>query len=395
MRLKTIGLFALLTIMMAGGGYLAGTMSENSSVGGAMNVRNAPQASGIKTSIVAALSTAPAKEYVGHVKAIQDVDIYAQISGVVQDVHFKEGGLVKQGDLLFTIDPREYEAEVRVQEASVLQAQASLESDKADLHYAEAYLKRLKNADSRSVVQADVDKADAALLSGQAKVHKANAEYEQAKANLEVARINLDYTQVRAPIDGKIGKAELTRGDYVSPGSGKLAQIVQIDPIRVQFSLSDKEYFNQVKVGDADLQNILLKLPNGDEYPVHGIFDFWGNKMNLGTGTMTANVQFENADGVLVPDSYVTVLMKSSSDSTSPAIPQLSVMTDTAGEYVYVLNDKGAIEKRSVELGDLVGEKRIILSGLALGEQVVVNGLQKVQVGQKVGTNVPSNSKDK
>ena len=395
--LKNINYFIFFALLVASGWFMRGMISGAPPVGGVPggDLEGSAAASEVITSTVTEIHQAPMKDYVGHIKAIQDVEIYAQLSGTIQSVHFKEGSLVKQGTLLFTIDPKEYEAEVQVQEATVMQAQAKLESAKADLRYAELYMSRLANVEARSVVQADVDKAKSELLSAQASVQQAKAEYEQALADLEVAHIKLDHTQIRAPINGKIGKAELTQGDYVSPGSGMLAQIVQVDPIRVRFSLSDRDYFNLVGNGETDKQNIQLQLPNGNLFSGTGAIDFFGNRMNLETGTMTVYARFNNTEGLLVPDTHVTVQMGSTQDNKSwPVASQLSVMTDSKGEYVYVLNKEGIVEKRHVQLGELTGENRIVLSGLTKGEQVVVKGLQKVKPGKKVKIDTLSSSKE-
>ncbi len=396
--LKNIAYFIFLVILVASGWFMRGVMPGSSPMGDAPDMSgpggSAPTPE-VVTSAVTEVSKTPMKDYVGHIKAIQDVKIYAQISGTIQRVHFKEGSLVKQETLLFTIDPRMYRAEVQVEEAAVMQSQAKLEIARADLRYAELYMNRLANVEARSVVQADVDKAKSELLSAQASVQQSKAECEQALADLELARINLDYTQIRAPIDGKIGKAELTQGDYVSPGSGMLAQIVQVDPIRVRFSLSDRDYFSLAGGNEMSKQDIQLQLPNGNLFSGIGAIDFFGNKMNPETGTMTVYARFSNMEGFLVPGTYVTVHMSSTPDyKTWPVVSQLSVMTDNNGEYVYVLNEEGAVEKRQVQLGDLTGENRIVLSGLTAGERVVVKGVQKVKPGQKVRIDMPSSPKE-
>lgn len=386
---KNIGCFVFFALLIASGWFIRGMVSGGGSpmMGGAPGMGGAAQATEVRTSTVAKASDTQMKDHVGHVKAIQDVAIYAQVSGTIQSVHFKEGSMVKQGDLLFTIDPKRYEAEVQVQKAALAQAQAKLESAKADLDYAQLYVKRLKNAEARSVVQADVDKAKSELLMAKASLQQAQAELAQAQADLDVAEIDLGYTEIKAPIDGKIGKAELTRGDYVSPGSGVLAQLVQISPIRIQFSLSDRDFFNLTKKNKPDEKNVQtqLRLPNDNVFSESGTPDFFENKMNLQTGTITTYMRFDNTEGILIPDMHVTVQIGvAQNDNSQPVVPQLSVMTNAQGEYVYVVSEDGIVEKRQVKLGELSGENRIVTSGLAAGEHVVTDGVQKVKPGQSV-----------
>jgi RND family efflux transporter MFP subunit len=385
--LKNIGYFVFLAALVAGGWYMRGMIPSNPSMGGppGMGGTGAPGAGAPQVTVdhVGEVSQTPVTEYVGHVKAIQDVDIYAQISGTIRTVHFREGSLVKKEDLLFSIDPQKYEAQVRVEEASVMQAKAQLESAKADLAYARTYMKRLKTAEARSVAKTDRDKAQSDLLVARAALEKANAQLGQAKADLEVARIDLGYTKILSPIDGKIGQAELTCGDYVSPGAGVLASIVQTAPVRVRFALSDRD-FMQIKA-DSTLADskVQLKLPNGTEFSETGTLDFFGNQMDAATGTIDIFFRFDNAGGMLVPETYVTVQMSSQVAGSALTVSQKAVMTDEKGEYVYVLNKESIVEKRSVTLGDLAQDRRIVLSGLAPSEQVIVQGLQKVKPGQK------------
>ncbi len=392
--LKDIGYLVFLAALVAGGWYMRGMMPANPSPGGppGMGVADASGAAAPQVTVdsVGEASQAPFREYVGHVKAIQDVDVYAQISGTIRTVHFREGSLVKKGALLFTIDPQKYEAQVRVEEASVMQAKAQLESATADLTYAETYMKRLKTAQARSVAKTDLDKAQSDLLVAQAALEKANAQLGQARADLEVARIDLGYTKILSPIDGKIGQAELTCGDYVSPGAGVLASIVQTAPVRVRFALSDRDFMEikaDTPLADSKVQ---LKLPNGREFSETGTLDFFGNKMDAATGTIDAFFRFDNTGGILVPETYVTVQMRSAGRAAPMTVSQKAVMTDENGEYVYVLNKENIVEKRSVALGDLAGDRRIILSGLNASEQVIVQGLQKVRPGRKAAAATPS-----
>lgn len=353
------------------------------------------------TATVEETALKPPSKYVGHVEAIQEAEIYAQVDGIIKTVHFKEGAMVNQGDLLFTIDPNRYQAKVELNEATLAQtkaslsaAKANLESVEAQLTYAKQYLKRLSNAGARSVIQADVDKAKSAARQykavqqgAKAKIEQLKAQVKQSEANLTVARIDLDYTQVRSPITGRIGRAEVTTGDYVSPGTVMMARVVQVDPVRVRFSISDRDYLDLLKISKRegiDAIKAHLLLPNGDSFQGSGTLDFVGNRMNLKTGTIVLRLRYDNSSGELVPNSYVKVLMETPNTKRSVVLPQEAIMTDQKGEYVYVVSGDGVARQRYVKLGDSVDGKRIVTSGIKAGETVVVQGLQRVRPGHPV-----------
>ena len=400
--LRPIVICVLLLALVAVGWLLRGMFGGGQPGGGGMAAMagrgGVPE---VMVATVEETSLEPPRKYVGHVEAIQDAEIYAQVSGTIQKVHFREGALVKEGDLLYTIDPDRYQAKVELYQATLSQtkaslaaAQASLASVEAQLSYANSYLKRLKSAGARSVVQADVDKADSAVRQFKAAQQEAKAKIEQLKAlikqseaNLKVARIDLNYTQVRSPISGRIGKAEVTAGDYVSPGNVMLARVVQVDPVRVRFAMSDRDYLDLLKISKREGLAAIkakLQLANGDYFQGKGVLDFVGNRMNLTTGTIVLRLRYDNAGDELVPNSYVKVFVQTPDTGHGLVIPQEAIMTDQKGEYVYVVMDKGVAQKRYVKLGDSVSGKRVVESGLKAGEKVVVQGLQRVRPGTPV-----------
>ena len=400
--LKPIVVCVVLLALVAVGWVLRGMFSGGQPAGpGRAAVAARGGAPVVVTTTLKEAALKPPSKYVGHVEAIQEVEIFAQVNGTIQAVHFKEGAMVKQGDLLFTIDPESYQAKVELNEAtlteakaSLLAAQANLESVEAQLSYATKYLARLSSAGARSVVQADVDKAKSAVQQytaaqreGRAKIEQLRAMIKQSEANLKVARINLNYTQVRAPITGRIGKAEVTAGDYVSPGNVMLARVVQVDPVRVRFAMSDRDYLDLLKISKREGIEAIkakLQLPNGDSFQGDGTLDFVGNRMNLNTGTIVVRLRYDNASRELVPNSYVKVFMETPGTAHSVVLPQEAIMTDQKGEYVYVVSDKGVAQQRYVNLGDSVDGNRIVNSGVKAGETVVIQGLQRVRPGQTV-----------
>lgn len=316
----------------------------------------------------------PPASFIGQVEPVRDVDLRAQIDGYVKAVHFKEGAMVKEGELLFTIDPEQYEARVALRQAELAQAVASLGR-------AESYLRRLEASDSRAISQTDMDTARSDVAQGRAAV-------QQAKANLALAEIDLKHTRIVAPIDGKIGRTVANVGDFVSPSLGTLVRIVQTDPIRVVFSVTDREYLKvRENIAEGALQEALrvrLRLPTGTVLDLQGKRDFENNEMSGGTATLPVRVLFDNASGLLVPSGYVTVLIDQAAPKRWPVVSQAAVLNDRDGAFVYVAGEGGKAEVRRVTLGVAYEGRVELRSGVAAGEKVVVNGVQKVIPGQPV-----------
>ncbi len=316
----------------------------------------------------------PPYMYIGHVEPIQDVSLRAQIEGYVNGVHFKEGALVKAGDLLFTIEPEQYEARVSVRKAEVQQAQAALER-------AESYLKRLEAADPRAVTQMDVDTARSDVAQGRAGV-------EQAKANLVLAEIDLKHTRITAPIDGRVGRTAANVGDYVSPSIGTLIRIVQMDPMRVAFSVTDRDYVKmRENIEDAKVKETLrirLKLPTGTVADMVGERDFENNVMSQGTASISVLVRFPNTQGLLVPDGYVTVMVDLANPEPEPVVSQKALKMDPNGTFVYVVDEQYVATRRDVVTGTEENGRVAIVSGLKAGDRIVEEGLQNVMPGMPV-----------
>ena len=310
-------------------------------------------------------------EYVGHVEAIQSVRVVPQVSGEILRVCFKEGSLVKAGQMLFQIDPAPFQATVDT-------CRAKLEKAKADLDTSEKFFARVQNAEARAVSAAERDKAEGTVLQNRAAV-------SQAKADLHLAEINLGYTKISSPITGKIGGAKFTKGNYVTPASGPLATIVQMDPIRVSYTLPDRDYLDQLaafKKSGAVYKNTLI-LSNGEEIKAQGERDFEDNKIDSSTGTIMMNLRYANADGLLIPGAMVRVRTNPVKSEIVTAVPQTAVAADSQGDYVYVIKDDTASLVR-VTLGRDFGELREVTAGLTEGQKVVVAGIQNLRNGVKV-----------
>lgn len=311
----------------------------------------------------------PPSAFIGHVEPMQDVALRAQISGYVKEVRFKEGSLVKEGDLLFTIEPEQYEAVVAVRKAEIQQAEAGLER-------AQSYLKRLEASDARSITQMDLDTARSDVAQGEAAL-------QQAKANLVLAEIDLRHTRITAPISGRVGRTVAYVGDYVSPAIGTLVRIVQMDPIRVAFSVTDRDLVASRESGGGKEQRIRVQLPTGTVLEKTGVQDFADNVMSIGTASLSVRARFENTDELLLPDAYVTVLVDHLHPEKHPVVPQLAVKTDNHGTYVYVVDAENTASRCDVEVV-ANDEGRMAVKGLKAGERVVTLGIQSVHPGAKV-----------
>ena len=321
----------------------------------------------------------PAAEYVGHVEAIQAVEIRARVEGFLEQVNFKEGDFVQAGDVLYLIEQAPYKAKVAADRARLAQAEAELER-------ANRHLKRLQAARPESIRATDMDDAVAAQL-------RAKAQLSEARATLTRSELDLGYTTIKAPISGRLGRTAFTKGNLVNQASGPLARIVQLDPIRVVYSISQNDLSAiQVALKDSSENNkdpILvphIKLPNEENYESPGQVDFVNNQVDSSTGTIAVWAVFDNHDGLLLPGQYVTVLIRHSKTKMLPVVPQSAIQEDREGRYVLVVDGDNRVLQRRVKTGPVVGAMWAIESGLAAEEKVIVEGVQKVRPGMVVKT---------
>ena len=312
----------------------------------------------------------PPQSFMGHVEPIESTDLRAQIEGTIKEVAFKEGAEVKPGDLLFLIDPRVYEARVA-------QAKATLERAKASSENADRYYARMSKVDKRSVTEAEIDQAYANML-------EARAAIAQAEADLANAEINLGYTRITAPIAGRIGKSLLKKGDYVAPSLGTLARIVQMDPVRVVFSVPDKEYIRNVNTANAnggvEAIRAQIRLADGTLYTHDGKADFISNEMNADTASLPVRYAFANPDNLLLANAYVTVLLSEAQPKMTLTVPAQAVLTNAAGDYLYLVKDGKAV-RHVVKIGQQQNGAIAILEGLNEGDEVVSEGVVNVSEG--------------
>ena len=314
------------------------------------------------------------EKFVAHAEAEQEVDLLPQIDGYVKALKFKEGDLVKAGQVLYVIDDERYRAVVN-------QRKADLEAAEAEARRADRYFERMQKADARGITQLERDNAEAGA-------EKARASVLQAKANLVVAEYDLKKTTVVAPISGQIGKSSAYVGDYVAPSKGALARIVQIDPIRVSFPLTDRAYVawrNAQLAGKPFEFRQRVVLPDGTLYNREGLWAYDDNTMSKETATITMRLSFPNPDRLLVPNTYVTLLVDSKKPRTLLCVPQQAVV-DLAGggRGVWVMKKDGTVEQRVVTALETGTDGWTpVTDGLAKGEQIVVSGVSKLRSGMK------------
>jgi RND family efflux transporter MFP subunit len=321
----------------------------------------------------------PPAEYVGHVEAIQAVDLRARVEGFLEQINFREGSSVKAGDLLYVIEQAPYRAKVDADRAGVAQAQAALTR-------AQQYLERVKAVRSGGVSATDIDNAVADEL-------RARAQLQGAEAALERSQLDLGYTTIKAPISGRIGRTAFTRGNLVGPTSGPLARIVQLNPIRVVYSVSEND-LSSIRPSSKDTARSKenpglvprIRLTDGEVYKTPGRVDFENNEVDPSTGTIAVRAVFNNPDGLLLPGQYVTVLVSKKEPRIMPVVPQSAVQEDREGPYVLVVDDQNKVVLRRVKTGPFAGSHWAVEKGLAKGEMVIVEGLQKVLPGQSVKT---------
>ena len=324
------------------------------------------------------------ERFVAHAEAVQEVDLLPQIDGYVREIKFKEGDVVKEGQVLYVIDDERYQAVAN-------QRKADLAAAEAEARRAERYFERMEKADERGITQLERDNAEAAA-------EKAKAAVLQAKANLVVAEYDLKKTTVFAPISGQIGKSSAHVGDYVAPSKGALAKIVQIDPIRVSFPLTDRAYIawrQAQREGTDHAFRMRLILPDGSEYDREGTWDFDDNQMSRETASIMMRLRFPNPERLLIPNSYVTLLTDYQEPPSYPSVPQQAIVDLPGGNQgVWILKDDMTVEQRPVETKEAFGGWTPLVKGVKEGERVVISGISKLGPGVKVMLAQPTSNDD-
>lgn len=313
------------------------------------------------------------RNYVGNIAASEEVQLPARVAGILTSQNFIEGGIVKKGDLLMTIEDTTYKAKVD-------QAKAALDQIEAELKFATSNYKRQKGlADKDTISVATLEEAIRLIALMKAK-------YDGAKAILAEAENEFSYTKIYAPIDGRIGKIRYTYGNFVNGSSGPLADIVKVDPIYIKYYISERDFLNLFKTNEEmkETASMSITMANGKQFNGKGKILLVDNKVDERTGTIAIWATFDNPEMMLIPGGYVTVSLSEKSDTKQIGVPLSAILTDRAGSYVYVPDADNVAARRDVVLAEVVGDKQIIKSGLTPGEDVITSGNHKVMPGIKV-----------
>jgi membrane fusion protein (multidrug efflux system) len=320
---------------------------------------------------------APAQTFIGRVMAIQAVQIVPRVTAFVQDVPVQQGSDVKAGDVLYRLDPSQYDAALQA-------ARAQLASANAALRLAQLTYDRTSHLTQRNVeTRANLDQAQATRDQNQANV-------QAAQANLAQAQLNLSYCTITSPIAGRIGAITLTKGNLVTPSTPPLATVNQLDPIRVVFSVSDRLVISaQQREGQpaatiAQGLSVNIELPDGSTYPQAGRIAFLGNAVDQATGTVSVYADFANPRELLLPGGFVTIGVHRATPEQRPLVPVAAIQRQQSGTYVLAVGPDDKVEQRSVQLGRQIGQDYVVMNGLSGGERVIVEGVQKVQPGESV-----------
>jgi multidrug efflux system membrane fusion protein len=312
-------------------------------------------------------------EFSGRLQAVDSAEIRPEVSGRITEIRFEDGQLVKKGEVLFVIDPRPYEA-------AVAKAEANLASARTNAQFAAIEQQRAAGMmQSKAIAQRLFDERANSNRMAQAAVKAADAELKQA-------RLNLEYAHVRAPIAGRVGRAELTVGNLVQagPGAPLLTRVVANGNIYADFEVDEQTYMQSIRTfaNGRDQENkipVTLNVKGDDGNAYEGTIYSFDNRIDATSGTIRARAKFANTDGALIPGMFVSVSLAAGKESSALLVPERALGFDQSKKFVYVVDADSKVAYREVELGKQVNSQRIVLSGVQAGERVIVEGVQHVR----------------
>jgi multidrug efflux system membrane fusion protein len=337
-----------------------------------------PQATPVSVATVVQDTVSTWDEFSGRLEAVERVDIRSRVAGAVQAVHFREGSLVRQGDLLLTIDPAPYAAEVARAEAQVAAAQARQAYSQSELVRAERLW------EEHAISQRDYDERANAQ-------REAGANLRAAQASLQGAQLNLGYTQVRAPVSGRVGKLEITVGNLVpaGPGAPVLTTLVSVSPIYASFDADEQLIAHALRSlpggssARAQIERIPVRMGTADslDTPIEGHLQLVDNQVDARSGTVRVRAVFDNRDGLLIPGQFARLQLGQAQAKTALLVNERAVGTDQNKKFVMVVDADNKAAYREVTIGAHVNGLRIVSAGLKPDERIVVNGLQRIRPG--------------
>jgi len=331
-----------------------------------------PQALPVPVAVIEQHEVTTWDEFSGRLEAVERVDVRSRVAGAVKSVHFTEGALVKRDDLLITIDPDPYAAEVDRAQAQVVAAQARVNYTKSEHQRAQRLW------DESAIARRELDERVNAA-------QEAEANLRAAQAALTSSRLNLSYTQVRAPVSGRVGRLEVTVGNLVAagPGAPVLTTLVSVNPIYASFDADEHVVFKVLKDSKRDVAVEAETVTNGGRQ-LRGRLQLIDNQVNTRSGTVRVRAVFDNKDGSLIPGQFVKLRMGSAKTEQALLVSERAVGTDQSKRFVMVVGPDDKAIWREVTLGGMANGQRIVTSGLEAGERIVVNGLQRVRPGAQL-----------
>ncbi len=337
-----------------------------------------PQAVKVDVATVVSQQLSDTDEYTGRLQAPEQVSLMPRVSGYLAKVHFTEGATVKAGDLLVSLDDAPFAAEVARLKASLAEVQSALAL--AEREYQRAVSLKKQNAIATELVDARKSTQE-----------QRKAQLAAVQAALSKAELDLSYTQIRAPIDGVVSNAFITAGNYVHAGQSVLTSLVSSGRIYAWFDADEQSLLRYLGNSTGPLEQnarpVLLALSGSHEFRHQGVIDFIDNQLNASTGTIRIRASFDNSDASLLPGLFARLKLTGSSPYQAVLVDDKAIGTDLASRFVLVVGNDGALQYRPVQLGEKAGSLRIIKNGLKQGEQIVVNGLQRVRPGVVVEPN--------
>lgn len=378
-RTSLIGASVGLVILAAAGALISTTSNNRARADAAP-----PPATPVSVADVKERETAIWDEFSGRLEAVEQVEVRSRVAGAIQEIRFREGALVQKDDVLVVIDPALYAAEVARAEAQVAAAQSRLVFTKSD------YERGQQLTGSNTISQRDQDNRINAY-------REAEANLKAAQATLKTAQLNLGYTEVRAPVTGRVGKREITVGNLIAagPGSPLLTSIVSTSPIYASFNADEQVVLRALDaLGKDDAASKTGRIPvkmgtaTSNGLPFEGQMQLIDNQVDARSGTVRVRAIFDNKDGRLIPGQFVRLQMGQPKTERAMMINERAIGTDQNKKYVMVVNKENKAEYREVSLGVAVDGLRVVTAGLKPGEQIVVRGMQRIRPGAPVAPEV-------